>query len=103
MRILDESTLVEIKNPDLESGELREALWAPPEAYESGRVLDDSDYESVLLYHVLTESEKDQRAKQRSEEAKRRQIGEWLETAPQSLDDVYEALAELGTMVAANR
>lgn len=91
MRILNESTLVEIKEPDLTCGELRECDWAPPEAYEAAAkaglpALPDDAYERVLMYHVWTPSEEAAHA------AAAKQADE--------LTRLKLAVAELGAMVA---
>lgn len=91
MRILNESTLVEIKEPDLTCGELRECWWAPPEAYEAAAkaglpALPDDAYEHVLMYHVWTPSEEAAHA------AAARQVDE--------MTQLKLAVAELGAMVA---
>lgn len=62
MRIIDEITQLEIENPDLSVGELRQAIWASPEAYETidnvtKFALADEDYEEVQIYHVWTDED----------------------------------------------
>lgn len=62
-KIISEETQKEMTAPDLTAGELRECLWAPPEAYATidnvtKFALDDSDYEDVYIYHVWTDDEK---------------------------------------------
>ena len=91
MRIINEATFVEIKEPDLTCGELRDALWAPPEAYEAAAkaglpALPDDAYERVLMYHVWTPSEEAAHA------AAARQVDE--------MTQLKLAVAELGAMVA---
>ena len=62
-KIISEQTQKEITDPDLTAGELRECLWAPPEAYATidnvhKFALNDSDYETVQIYHLWTADEK---------------------------------------------
>lgn len=91
MRILNEASLVEIKTPDLTCGELKDALWAPPEAYAAAEAaglpaLPDEAYERVQLYHVWTPSEEAMHA------AAKKQVDE--------MTQLKLAVAELGAMVA---
>lgn len=91
MRILNEASLVEIKEPDLTCGELRECWWAPPEAYAAAEAaglpaLPDEAYERVQLYHVWTPSEEAAHA------AAQKQVDE--------MTQLKLAVAELGAMVA---
>lgn len=62
MRIIDEITQLEIENPDLSVGELRQAIWASPEAYKTidnvtKFALADDDYEEVQIYHIWTDED----------------------------------------------
>lgn len=71
-KIISEETQKEITAPDLTAGELRECLWAPPEAYATidnvrKFALNDSDYETVQIYHVWTDDEK--KAREAAKEA----------------------------------
>lgn len=66
MRIIDEATQQEITNPDLTLGNIRDAVWASPEAYASidnvtKFALEDSDFEHVQIYHRWTDDEIAQR------------------------------------------
>lgn len=66
MRIIDELTNQEITNPDLRAGELQETQWASPEALDTidnvtKFALDDSDWETVQIYHRYTAEEIAQR------------------------------------------
>lgn len=91
MKVLNEASMVEIKDPDLTCGELRDAVWAPPEAYAAAEAaglpaLPDEAYERVQLYHVWTPEEEAERA-----------------AAAQQMDEMTQlklAVAELGAMVA---
>lgn len=96
MRIIDETTQREVTNPDLTIGELKDAIWARPEAYATidnvtKFALDDSDYETVQLYHRWTSEEIAQR-----EESKRQQEHQEL------MDSLPDAMADLSEMVSDN-
>ena len=93
MRIIDEITNEEIKKPDLASGELRDAIWASPEAYATiddvtKFALDDDDYEEVQIYHRWTADEIAQREAEEAEAAKQELI-----------DALPDAIAELSEIV----
>ena len=67
MRIISDIDYTELTDPDLTAGELRETVWASPEAYASidnvtKHALSDEDYETVQLYHRWTEQELAERA-----------------------------------------
>lgn len=100
MKIIDELTNQEITNPDISVGELREAIWASPEAYASidnveKFALDDSDYEEVQLYHRWTEEEIAQREEAEREAAKRESRETLLDELPETLADSDAAICEL--------
>lgn len=74
MRVIDEITEQEIfEEPDLVAGELIHfPQWVPAEAYERAKAegreaVLDSDYEEVLVYHVLTDKEIAERDKKERE------------------------------------
>lgn len=101
MKIIDEITQKEIKDPDLSAGRLSEALWASPEAYatiddETKFALDDSDYETVMVYHVLTEDEMAQRDD--SEQKQERQ--DVIDSLPDAVADLSEMVSDNATSIA---
>ena len=96
MRIIDQDTNTEITNPDLSVGELRECVWASPEAYASidnvtKFALDDSDYETVMLYHRYTE-----------EDIRMREEGVLAQEKQELMDALPDAVAELSEAVSLN-
>lgn len=96
MRTIDEKTKEEISDPDLTVGELRTVVWASPEAYATidnveKFALDDSDYETVQMYHVWT-----------NEEIEQREASEEFAANAEAVGSLPDAVAELSGTVSGN-
>ena len=95
MRIIDEITQQEIFNPDLNIGHLLECVWVSPEAYatidnDTKFALDDSDYETVKLYHRWTEDE----IAQHNESKRQQEHQEIMNSLPDAMADLSEMVSD---------
>lgn len=100
MRIIDEATQLEIANPDLTAGELRNAMWASSEAYATidnvvKFALADDDYEEVQLYHMWTAEEIEHREESKREAEKTIERETLLGELSNTLADSDAAICEL--------
>lgn len=107
MRIIDENWN-EVTDPDTEAGYLSEPMPFPkPGAYdtidnETKFALDDDDYEIAQVYYRYTDEELADIKRREQEAAERQTLEETIKRQPEINETIFDGVAELGGMVVDN-
>lgn len=93
----------EITNPDLSLGYIMQTTRIKPDAIpvdgKTKLALAPDDYEEVQYYILWTEEELAEMARQKEEAIKKAEQEAFLEYAPQYIEDIMNAIAEIGVIV----